>query len=384
MRDVESVYEAECKSQGRDDPDLGEGIYNLLKKHRKLLQSLIQLQSTDARKESAELGLRPVALRPGGPTPRSLPGSSPPKTGQGAKVKSPMCHPLCPVCNGTSHKPGHLWRCPELLIYAKMNWSFPPDMCQLCCIQPAGAPCKIKKCIEGKNERGRPRDRTCKDCGKHRYLGTCKNCLESAARFRETVLVWAQRDLKKGSKQAAASAADMNACSAVVNGMPVGESLTLSEVVQAKTVSGDEITICLLFDSQAETSCMSQSLHRLSHPRLHPDSLTIHGVGASTKRPFSEKGTLTITDFRGKEIKLEGLLQDHPMAKPKFYSMPPEWADKYRGNLAIQVKDKPTNYSVLVGSDLHIHPLPVLAPEGGQQLDSSGALALFQSQITNR
>ncbi|MCP3659321.1 MAG: hypothetical protein GY830_02975, partial [Bacteroidetes bacterium] len=63
---------------------------------------------------------------------------------------------------------------------------------------------------------------------------------------------------------------------------------------------------------------------------------------------------------------------------------PPEWAKEYKGSHAVQVRDKPTNYSVLVGSDLHIHPLPCLTPEGGQLLDSSGALALFRSQITHR
>ncbi|MCP3660009.1 MAG: hypothetical protein GY830_06725, partial [Bacteroidetes bacterium] len=253
-------------------------------------------------------------------------------------------------------------------------------------IRPRTAGCGQKKCIEGKTDKGHSKDRTCKDCKRHHFLGNCAKCLKEAGAFREKILAWAQKGLgnRGRKKKVQTSLVELSVSSAVVNGMPVGESLTLSEVVQAKTPSGHIISVCLLYDSQAETSCMSPSLHRLSHPKVHPDALTIHGVGASTKRSFSEKGSLILTDPKGKEITIEGLIQDHPMAKPKPYTLPPEWAKEYKGSHAVQVRDKPTNYSVLVGSDLHIHPLPCLTPEGGQLLDSSGALALFRSQITHR
>ncbi|MCP4483050.1 MAG: hypothetical protein GY823_00580, partial [Flavobacteriaceae bacterium] len=43
MRDVEGVYAEECRKQGKDDPNMAQGIYDLLKRHRKLLQNLIQI-----------------------------------------------------------------------------------------------------------------------------------------------------------------------------------------------------------------------------------------------------------------------------------------------------------------------------------------------------
>ncbi|MCP3660010.1 MAG: hypothetical protein GY830_06730, partial [Bacteroidetes bacterium] len=70
MRDVEGVYAEECKKQGKDDPNMAQGIYDLLKRHRKLLQNLIQIEKTDSRKDVPELGLRPVALKPEAPPPR--------------------------------------------------------------------------------------------------------------------------------------------------------------------------------------------------------------------------------------------------------------------------------------------------------------------------
>ena len=394
---LNAMIDAQAAKQEDDQPNMAPEIFQYLTKARNasaLERSALQMdaRTSNATVQASRAQLEHVPKAKGGRDragqDKAGKGKDDGRKGGGGGGRSPYGppdHPICPTCKTGDHNPRCMWMCAGLITIAMSGGTLPTGPCKCCLSNPPTDRCRSKQCH---SFNGVAREFLCSQCRCHKNIGSCGTCKKAMVQTKEKLSLRAGKNFEKVSRpqtdqRAAHLMVETSARPAVFNGAAVGTTLTASEVVTAENEEGELFDVSILYDTQAETSMFSPSLTDRCNPRQHADRLTVTGVGAKIHHSFTTKGTLKLHGQNGARFDLEGMILDHPPARPKPIFLPLKWfKQKKRNMFARQIADNPTPYHILLGAELPWHPLPVIGKDGKPEV--VGQLRLFRSQLTGK